>query len=650
MNRTAKAFGLSIIVLAGTFIAIGVCQNLGGSLKIDVTQRKLYTLSKGTAAILDRLDQPVTVKLYYAAKAARKGPDQIRYFGNYYRFVRSLLEEYVAAANGMIDLQIIDPRPFSEDEAHALRYGLQRFPITEEENFFFGLVALTESETEASIPFFSPDRQSFVEYDISRLIDNSITLSRERVGIISSLPVMGDDPDGHVAQLMRMQGQTPRQAWGVVEQLKGKYDVKQIDADSEEIKDVDILIIIHPKELPEKTLFAIDQFVLKSGRAIVCVDPHCFADMPERSAMQTGGAPSQRSSLNILMRTWGIEMEEESFAGDRNLALKASIRQDQRPETMIGFLGLTPGCFNKDQTITAYLQQARLLFPGVLKEISLGTDNNIDRTPLVMTTSSGNSWSAGNPYELITLNPTELMMNFSDGTETVNMGYLITGRFKSSFPNGIEIEATSGEDVPSTANGDGTRTPKPARKVTGVKASEVDGAVAVFADVDFLSDMIAYQDTFLGKIAVGDNAAMLLNAVDELSGSSDLISIRSRGNFRRPFVVVDNIEKIAERETAHEEAMINAEIARFQDELQTVIASSAEGGDVIEGTILKKTNELEVKIREAQMELRSVKMKRRERIESLGSLLQNFNTLMMPAFILATAIFLGVSRSMRLKQ
>ena len=244
-----------VFVLIITFCAISICQNIGKSLKVDVTEQNLYTLSDGTKEILAKLNQPVKVKLYYAKTAALKGSDQIQYFNNYYQFVKALLEEYASEANGMIDLQIIDPRPFSEDEVQALRYGLQRFPMTEEESFFFGLVVQTQFGVEKVIPLFSPDRQSFVEYDISYLIDTAITRQKTEIGILSSLPVMGSDVSGYMAQMMQMQGQRPKPAWTLVEQLRRQYEVKGIASDVDHIKDVDILLVIHPKALPEKTLF-----------------------------------------------------------------------------------------------------------------------------------------------------------------------------------------------------------------------------------------------------------------------------------------------------------------------------------------------------------------------------------------------------------
>jgi ABC-type uncharacterized transport system involved in gliding motility auxiliary subunit len=653
-NQTIKTIIAAAIVLVIIFAAISVCQNIGKSWKVDITDQKLYTLSDGTKAILSKLNQPIKARLYYAKTATLKAPDQIRYFNSYYQFVRALLEEYVAASKGMVELQAIDPRPFSEQEAEALRCGLRRFPITEEENFFFGLVVQTQFGVEKVIPFFSPDRQNFIEYDISYLIDTAITRQKRTVGVLSSLPVMGDDMSGYMAQMMRMQGQQPRPPWTIVEQLRRQYEVKEIPTDVNDINNVDILLVIHPKNLPQQTLFAIDQFVLKGGRTIVCVDPQCFADRPDRMAMQMGMPPTRNSDLNVLLRTWGLEMPANTLVGDKEIALAAAIAANERPELIIGYLGLIPGCFNTDTPITTELNQVRILFAGVLKEIKDANETKenaqIKRTPLITTTSRGNTFTISNPYEMMMLQPSVLMSKFAPGNAPVAMGYLVTGRFKSSFPDGVDIEVEAGKDKDGSENEvkDPNEEKKIKKHLTGLAEAAEDCVVAVFSDVDFISDALAYQESFFGKLVAGDNSALLLNTIEDLSGSGDLIKIRSRGNFRRPFVVVDEIEKQAEEATAKEVEAINTQIALFQGQLQSIVSSAKEGQEeVIGSSIVQKKKELELKIHQAQGQLREVKMKRREQIEQLGSRLQYANTTVAPAVILVVAVVLGIRRSVR---
>jgi ABC-type uncharacterized transport system involved in gliding motility auxiliary subunit len=225
------------------------------------------------------------------------------------------------------------------------------------------------------------------------------------------------------------------------------------------------------------------------------------------------------------------------------------------------------------------------------------------------------------------------------------MGYLITGKLKSSFPEGIEIEV---EDESSDETEDPNEVKKIKKQIKGLQEAQKDCAVVVFSDVDFISDQIAYRNAFFGPMVVGDNSALVLNTIDDLSGSGDLVSIRSRGNFKRPFLVVDEIERQAEADTQEEVNKINAQIAGFQSELQSILASAKQGQEAVIGSsILDKQRDIELKQRRAQQQLNEVKLKKRERIEHLGNVLRGFNMLMAPAVILVIAIVLGIRRSVR---
>ncbi len=668
MNRTIRAILGAALILVIIFSGISICQNIGSRIKVDITDQRIYSLSEGTRAILGKLNQPIKAKLYYTETAAMKAPDQIRYFNNYYEFVKALLWEYVAVSKGMVQLEVIDPRPFSVDEEQAMRYGLQRFPITQDENFFFGLVMQTQFGVEKVIPFFSPDRHNFVEYDISYLIDTAITKQKKKIGVMSSLPVMGQDVSDYMARMMQMQGQQPEPPWTIVEQLKNKYEVKSVPTDVNDINDVDILLVIHPKNLPEKTQFAIDQYVLKGGRAIVCVDPFCWMDRPQRNPMQFT-QQDQSSNLDRLMRSWGLQMSANTFAGDRALAIEAPLSRNQRAEKVIGFLGLTADCFNKGSVISTNLNQVRLLFPGVLNEVDPSpkaagkpADANqpqgqkkpeespqIERTPLLMTTAHGNAWRVSSPFELMYPDPAKLMSSFSDGTKPVNMGYLVTGRFKSSFPEGIEIEVAAKDPNTKDKAADPNKPKMVKKHITGLKEAKDECAVVVLSDVDFLTDPLAYSQSIFGKVVVGDNSALLLNAVEDLGGSGDLISIRSRGNFKRPFVVVDKIEQQAEKETADEVALINAQIEGFNQELQKLVSGSQEEDkqEVLGSAIVQKKRDVELKIREAQRQLRGIKAKQRERTDRLAQTLEVVNMAAVPGVVMIVAVGLGLWRSVR---
>lgn len=652
MNRTVRAITAVVLIGIIAFSVNSILHTLPKLLRVDVTDEKVYSLSDGTKTTLAKLRQPVTVKLYFSRTVALNAPDQIQFYTTYYNFVKTLLEEYVRVSNGMLKLELIDPLPFSDDEEDALRYGLKRFMLSEEENFFFGAVLTTGFGVVKQIPFFAPDRDNFLEYDLTRLIDSAITRTKKRVGILSSLSVMGDEASSYMTQMKMMQGQQLAPPWKIVQQLQQRYEVTSIPVDTEAITDVDILLVIHPKELPEQALFAIDQFVVNGGRAIFFVDPYSFVDQPDPMQGQQAQFAPRNSDLNQLLRTWGVEMEENKFAGDRLLAQKVKLREQGPFEPLIGYLNLNRHeNYNAENVITADLQEVVMLFAGSLKSVEPDVESQADDSqpttfvPLLQTTNHGNVWEVSDPYELMFLNPGNLMEKFTDGTEPVVMGALVTGTFHTNFPNGIDIEEPPAEEAESQPQGEQDTEAEPVTRHLDATATATEsGAIAVFSDVDFLSDMLAYQDSFFGlAVTVGNNSDVLMNTLDDFSGSGELIGLRTRGNFQRPFVVVERIKQEAEQQMAEEEAAIQAEIDNFNSELQALVADQqGQGQQVLETSILTKRQELELKIHQAERKLRQVRMKKRERIDALGKLLQQINSLAAPAIILCIGILVGV--------
>ncbi len=646
MNRTLRTWLAIFFIAVIAVSAVSITRSIGRSWRLDITDQRIYTLSDGTKAILAGLRQPITVRLFYTKTAAMKAPDQIRFYNNYYEFVKALLEEYVAHSDGKLKLEVIDPRPYSDEEMQAIRHGLRRFQITEEESFFFGLVVQTEFGATRTIEFFSPDRQQFVEYDISYLIDTAVTRQKKRLGVLSALPVMGDT--GYMAQMMRMQGQQPKQKWGVISQLEQKYEIVSVPTDTDRIDDVDLLLVIHPKDIGERTRFAIDQFVLGGGRAIVLVDPHCVIDMPDPMSRLEGTERSTASNVPELLAAWGLEMPDYTFAGDRELAVEGSTAPNRRPEKVLGILKLdrTRGCFNPDHVISANLNEVTMMFPGVLKvRTESETAADLEYTPLMRTTDRGNSWRVNTPYELLAPDYAEFLRRFRDGSEPVVMAYLVTGHFTSAFPEGIEVEAELDDEDDEDPDAAGPTI----RRITGLTEAQEPGAVIVVADVDFISDVAAYQRTIFGLSTVGDNSAVVLNALEDLAGSAHLISIRSRGNFKRPFTRVDEIESRARDNTAEEEERIRAQIREFERQLNERI-QSLEGenrGELINQAILEEKREIELKLLEAEKRLRDVKMQERQQIENLKVRMRNFCTLPGPILTLLIAIGIGVHRSIR---
>jgi ABC-type uncharacterized transport system involved in gliding motility auxiliary subunit len=378
------------------------------------------------------------------------------------------------------------------------------------------------------------------------------------------------------------------------------------------------------------------------------VDPHCIADPPDRQQQFQGAQHQASSNLPDLLKAWGLEMPEMKFAGDRSLAVIGSARPSERPEKILSIMKLTSvlDCFNEDNPIVANLGEVTMVFPGVLKVVEQAEDGpELNHIPLLKTSEEGNTWSVESPFELMSPNYGAFMRRFRDGTEPVVMGYMVTGRFASAFPEGIEVPDEAADD---SADQEADEEPR-VKTVTGLTEATESGAVVVIADVDFLSDMVAYQRTFFGLATAGDNSALVMNALENLSGSNRLISIRSRGNYSRPFTVVEDIEMKAEEETMEETRAIEAQIKGFEQQLNEKIRS-LEGenkGELINQTILEEKKEIELQLRDAEKRLRDIKMQKRERVERLKERMRFYCTVPGPILTLCIAVALGIYRNVK---
>ena len=394
-------------------------------------------------------------------------------------------------------------------------------------------------------------------------------------------------------------------------------------------------------------MFAIDQFVLKGGRAIVCIDPHCVSDPPERQQQFSGAPHDASSNMPQLLKAWGLEMPAMTFAGDRLLAVVGAPNPNRRPEKILSIMKLNPAqnCFNMENPITANLGEVSTVFAGVLQ--TLEPDENapdLKYVPLLTTSEAGNSWTIENSFELMNPDYGTFMRRFRDGTEPVVMAYRVAGHFKSAFPEGIEVP----NDAAVEESEDQEEAGEPSTKtVTGLTESSESGAVVVVADVDFIGDMVAYQRTFFGMATVGDNSTFILNALENLSGSDRLISIRSRGSYERPFTVVKAIETAAEEDTLEETRAIELQVKGFEQQLNEKLRSlgGENKGELINQTILEEKKEIELQLRDAEKRLRDIKMQKRKRVEALKERMRFYCTIPGPVCVLLIAVGLGIYRS-----
>lgn len=621
-------FSMALMIYIGTT----VFKRIRG----DFTQEKLYTLSKGTKSILSKIDSPLKLKLYYSKTAANKGTEGLRAFNNHFLYVQDLLSQYVDNSRNNLTLEVIDPRPDTSEEEDAMAYGLRKFNLTETERYFFGLVAENESGTEKVIEFFDPNQKDKLEYDLTKLIFTVLNPQKKNIGILSSLDVINEEQSAYMSQIMRMQGKDVKDSWIMTKLLKDFYNVKKIEKDVELITGIDTLVIIHPKDFPEKTLYAVDQYLMKGGNLLVFVDPNSVTS--SRGGQFGATSTSPDLGFKKLMDKWGIELKSNTYAGDKYLSGVGRFNPNMPASRLLPVLNCNENCTNKyKDSITSGINNSTFIYPGVLEVKKV---EGIEHSPILSTTDKGNSYQAYS-YELG--NPQALWSKFQEGNEPVVLAYKAVGKFKSAYPDGIKDTEESKKE---SKKEDG----KQKNKEETITQSVKDSAIIVYSDVDFLSDQFSFKQTFLGLTAANDNSTLFLNSVEALSGDMDLLSVRSKGRINRSFDVINQIEFEAEKRTKDKVEEINASISKFQAELNQ-LGRKANAGNValLQNEGLRRKKELAKKIAVLKKELRQVKREGREKVERIGKFFQYLNTLFVPVLLIIFGVFYNLKRASLMK-
>ena len=598
--------GLGLLVTA--FIVFTMMNNtLFSNIRLDLTENGLFTLSNGSREIVQSIKEPINLYFFFSDKAGQ----DLTALRAYAVRVQELLQEYVLAAGaGKIQLKIIDPEPFSESEDEAAAFGLQSVPVsTAGDELYFGLVGTNSVDDVVVIPFFQPDKEEFLEYEISKLIQGLIFYKKPAIALLTSLPLQGD------VDLSTFQVSP---AWIVLQQIEQLFSIEEIEDNADELPDeIDLLLVIHPKNLSEALLFSIDQFIMAGGKMLAFVDPLAEADRPAQSNPMLPLPPSgQASDLNKLMKPWGIHVRENMVLGDSQTALSVG-GPDGIPVRHLAILGMGPENLSSDDVVTANLENINLATAGI---IDIDEVSSVRVDPLIR--SSKYSMPLDSLQFQFLTNPEELQKTFTPTGERYLIAARLSGKAGSAFPDGI-----SGYD--------------------GKLVSETENLnVILVADTDILSDRlwVQVQNFFGQQIATpwANNGDFVVNALDNLGGSSALISIRSRGRFTRPFDVVQDLRREAEARYLKNANDLQVRLAETERKLSK-LQSAPENENVLslnpeqETAIIQFQSE-KLRIRK---QLRDVRHQLNEDIETLGSTLKFLNIVLVP--LLLTLLLLGVN-------
>ncbi len=619
-----RLYAVSAIVLAAIiFVALNIAVDAGiTTARLDLTENGLFTLAQGTKNIIAGLQEPVTLRFYYSKNVAA----DYAQVSVYATRVRDLLQRYAALGHGKIILKEIDPEPFTAAEDEAAAYGLTGVPTDSGDLVYFGLVGTNTIDGREAIAYFNPDREQYLEYDLTSLIYRLSHPKKPLIGIVSSLPL--DTGAGGMAAML--QGQA--QPFIIYQQLAQNYATKMLDPNFTSIpSSVDVLLIAHPPQLGPEQAYAIDQFVLKGGRALVFVDP--LSEISQASAGMSG-AGTVESSMPSLFQAWGLGFTADRVVADLGLAQRVQTSGDPRNPISLYpvWLHATKPDFDAHDPITANLQALNLASAGALKPLPGATTTFL---PLVRSSDQASLLNAEDVR--IDTNPQAIMSEVHPTGERYALAARITGPARSAFRSGPPPAAAGAGHAPQI---------KSAKNIN----------VVVMADSDIFDDRFwVHTDNLLGHQIItpfADNAAFVLNAVENLTGSSDLISLRTRASSDRPFTVVQKLQAQAEAQFKAQEDALQQKVSDTEARLRAL----QQGGnpEAANATVDALTPQQQAEIQqfkrdliETRTQLRTVQHRLRRDIDALGALLAFINIALVPILVALFAIGLALVRRRR---
>jgi ABC-type uncharacterized transport system involved in gliding motility auxiliary subunit len=617
-----KKIGFTALLLSllGFLAAIVVSNSLLRGLRIDLTENDLYTISAGTRNVLDSIGEPINLYFFFSDNATTDVP----YLRAYATRVREMLDEFVAQADGNLVLHVVDPLPFSEDEDRAAQFGLEPVNLGSlGESIFFGVAGTNSIGGEATIGFFQPEKETFLEYDLAKLVYSLATPDKPVVGLLSGVSMAaGFDP-----QLQRV-----TEPWVITSQARQLFDIRNLTPGQPAIdEEIDILWIVHPKNLDEPTLYAIDQFILGGGRALIFVDPLAEIDMA--SADPAAMAMGSSSNLAPLFDAWGIEFTADEVVADNRNALSINSGFGTRPVRHLGLIGLDGETIDAEDVVTSGLSSINLGTAGRFRERDEGS---VELVPLLMSSTDAALMPVGD-FQFLS-DPETLLNGFTSTGESYILAARLSGALTTAFPEGLT--ATGDDEAPTSV----------APQIT----SADEANVILVADVDLLSDRLWVQvQRFLGQQLVNafaNNGDFVVNALDNLSGSADLIGIRARASFSRPFTTVDDLRRRADAQFRQTEQQLQAELDETERRLGELQAARTDEGSLLmseeQQVEIQRFLDQQLRIRQ---ELRAVRRDLDRSIEQLGTTLRVLNIGLVPLLLTVVALAVVLLRRRRLK-
>ncbi len=618
--------GIILIILLG--ISINAIMHKSNA-RIDLTEDKIYTLSDGTKNILAKLDTPIVLR-FYCSRKDNQMPVPMRGFATR---VEELLNEYVQASKGKLKLLKFDPVPDSDAEDSATMDGIAGEILPNGQKFYLGLAVNCLDKT-VTIPTVNPMQENTLEYDLTRSIYEASQSNLPVLGIISSLPVEGGN------MMPYMQNQAPKPPWILVQELKRNFEVRTLANDIDKIPDdIKVLFVLHPQDLPGKTVYAIDQYLLAGGRIIIAVDPFCIAEQrSSMKAMMGQQTMPGSSSLPDLFSAWGIEFAKDKVVVDIDHAARNFNNPDADSyPAVLDFPKVENGAGDPALSGVSHINMIYCgafvcnLKEGLSKKVVLESSK---KSQLV------NSFLAQAPSSAV-------MKDFLSDDKAKDLIIKVSGKFKTAFPDGKpKDEKKEGDkNAPDNKTEIGT-------KANSLKESVKESIVVLLSDVDMIADEFCVsKQKFLGQTFVqpyNDDLTFFQNACEQLAGDNDLISIRCKKIKERPFTKIVDMQNEAQQKYQKKILEMEEEKEMAQKKLNELQKGKGASQKLILSPEQKEEIEkFKKKIADKNRELKELRKEFRKDIERTMFNYEMANIALFPAIVVGVGLSIFIYNRIR---
>ena len=594
--KSKNIIKLSVFLSILIFFSINVItNNIFSSARVDFTENKLYSLSNGTISLLKDLKEPIHIRLFVSSNLVKDVPQ----LSTYANRVETILQTYSNISNGKITLEIIDPKPFSDAEDRAVGMGINSFNATEmSDALYFGLAATNSTIGQKNIPIFSPERETFLEYDLTSLISDLSQIEKPVISIIDNLGLNADTRIGKPEQQ-------------ILKQMKEMFQVEKIDENSNKLnKNTKVLMIIHPKFLSDETLYMIDQWILKGGATLIFLDPYAETEISRQQGMPP---MNPRSNLKKLLDTWGIKFDDKKAVLDSEFGFRISRNINGRDIQVTNYpwLNIRGEGLNKNESSLSNLSTIVMTTAGSFELI----DDKSVLEPIIISSQKsglGDAQKAGDPKG----DPRDLLPNIKSDNKNLTVAGWVKSNLNTSFRD--------------KKNKDDNQLLKSSKKSN----------ILLVADVDMLMD----RNWLTQRGAFANNGDFVLNVMEKMVGGNALSDLRGKSTSWRPFEKIIALEKIAEEKFLIEEQMLAKKLKGMEDKIRNLTQNNDEESDVLSPETIKAIDGFKTEMMTTRSQLRNVKFDLRRDVETLKKWIISINVAILPIIFAGFALILSLRR------